>query len=68
MSTNKKISIVVILLVVLGLSLWAYIIEHPLPKSDGEHKKTVKTMVMKCGVGKCGAAMMEEIDVQKQEK
>jgi len=61
MSTAKKIYISIALFIVLAGSLWAYIVQHPLKKSSGT--KIVKKMVMKCGAGKCGASMMEEVEV-----
>jgi hypothetical protein len=66
MSTVKKIWIAAAIFVIIVLGFSFFIIQisgyntvyHDTPAA----KKPVKTMTMKCGVGKCGAAMMDEVD------
>ena len=66
MSTVKKIWIAAAVFVTIMIGFSFFIIQisgyDKVYKDEETTKKPVKTMVMKCGAGKCGAAMMEEID------
>ena len=68
MSTVKKIWIAAAIFVTLMVGFSVFIIKisgydrvyNEKPKA----KKPVKTMIMKCGEGKCGDAMMEEVKTE----
>jgi len=66
MSTVKKIWIAAAIFVTIMIGFSVFIIQisgyGKVYNDEPTAKKPVKKMIMKCGPGKCGAAMMEEID------
>jgi len=66
MSTVKKIWIAAAIFVTIMIGFSVFIIQisgyNTVYKNDTTAKKPVKKLIMKCGVGKCGAAMMDELD------
>ena len=66
MSTVKKIWIAAAVFVTLMVGFSVFIIQiSGYNRVYKEKPKTVKRMIMKCGTGKCGAAMMEEVEAPK---
>ena len=64
MSTVKKIWIAAAVFTTVMIGFSVAIIQ--ISGYNTEFKKPVKTkMIMKCGEGKCGAAMMEEVTSKK---
>jgi len=68
MSTVKKIWIAAAVFVSLMIGFSVFIIQisgyNRVYKEEPAAKKGVKRMIMKCGEGKCGAAMMEEVEAK----
>ena len=68
MSTVKKIWIAAAVFTTIMIGFSFAIIEmsgyNSVYKEKPVAKKPMKKMVMKCGEGKCGAAMMEEVKVE----
>lgn len=66
MSTVKKIWIAAAIFVALMVGFSVFIIQISgygrVYQDEPTAKKPVKKMIMKCGPGKCGAAMMDEVD------
>lgn len=69
MSTVKKIWIAAAIFVALMVGFSVFIIQisgyNRVYKNEPAAKQPAKKMIMKCGEGKCGAAMMEEVEVPK---
>ena len=68
MSIVKKIWIAAAIFVTLMVGFSVFIIQISGYNDKPTAKKPVKKMIMKCGAGKCGAAMMEEIDAEEAAK
>ncbi|MFK5938938.1 MAG: hypothetical protein QM497_11140 [Sulfurimonas sp.] len=72
MSTVKKIWIGAALFVTIMIGFSVFIIQisgyNTVYKDEPTTKKPMKKMIMKCGAGKCGAAMIEEIDADTEAK
>jgi len=68
MSTVKKIWIAAAVFTTIMIGFSFAIIEmsgyNRVYKDEPVAKKSMKKMVMKCGAGKCGASMMEEVKVE----
>ena len=66
MSTVKKIWIAAAIFVTLMIGFSFFIIQisgyNTVYHDEPVAKKPMKKMIMKCGPGKCGAAMMDEVD------
>ncbi len=71
MSAAKKIWIAVAIFVTIMVGFSVFIIQtsgyNTVYKDDQAAKKPVKKLIMKCGIGKCGAAMMDEMDASAKE-
>jgi len=65
MSTVKKIWIAAAIFVTIMIGFSFTIIQMSGYNTEYKEpaKKPMKKMIMKCGAGKCGAAMMEEVEV-----
>jgi hypothetical protein len=74
MSTAKKIWIAAAIFVTVMIGFSIFIIKISgyddvmAERANPTVKKPVKQMSMKCGVGKCGAAMMDEVDESTAKK
>ena len=68
MSTVKKIWIAAAIFVTLIVGFSFFIIQisgyNKVYNEKPAAKKPLKRMIMKCGEGKCGAAMMEEVKTE----
>ena len=71
MSTVKKIWIAAAIFVTIMVGFSVFIIQisgyNTVYKDEHATKKPVKKLIMKCGAGKCGASMMDEVDASAKE-
>ena len=65
MSKVKKIWMIVavVITIMIGFSVTIMQMSGNNTVTKKPVKKPMKRMIMKCGAGKCGAAMMEEVEV-----